>query len=60
MKAVTLGYAPNLAPRVENGIRLLKLALLNCGYDVKVEEVSWTWDCYRSETGRKIFVGNPQ
>lgn len=58
MKAVTLGYAPNPAPRVENGIRLLKLALLDCGYDVKVEEVSWTWDSYRSKTGRKIFVGN--
>ena len=58
MKAVTLGYRPNPAPRVENGIRLLKQALLDSGYDVKVEEVSWTWDSYRSVSGRIVFVGN--
>jgi hypothetical protein len=58
MKAITLGYDRNPAPRVRNGIQLLKKALLDCGYDVLEEEVSWTWNNYRSVSERKLFVGN--
>ncbi|NOU96849.1 hypothetical protein GC093_27035 [Paenibacillus sp. LMG 31456] len=58
MKAITLAYDHNPAPRVKNGIQLLKQAFQDSGYDVLEEAVSWTWDSYRSIKGRKLFVGN--
>ncbi|MBD0378626.1 hypothetical protein [Paenibacillus sedimenti] len=58
MKAITLGYDRNPAPRVEYGIRLLKEALQDCGYTVLEAEAPWTWDNYRSVPGLKIYAGN--
>ncbi|WP_159884863.1 hypothetical protein [Paenibacillus puerhi] len=58
MKAITLGYERNPVPRVAYGVQLLKEALESCGYEVNAEEVSWTWDTYRSAPGLKLFAAN--
>jgi hypothetical protein len=60
MKSVTIGYAVSPSPRVQNGIQHLKLALQECGYEVREDDTAgtWSWDRYRLLQGTKIFVGS--
>lgn len=62
MKAITLGYERNAAPRVEYGIQRLREALQNSGYTVleAESEATWSLENYRSVQGLKIYIGNRQ
>ncbi|XEC96103.1 hypothetical protein AB6A23_05960 [Paenibacillus tarimensis] len=57
-RSVILGCDRSPAPRVQYGMNLLKEALLECGYDVQMEEMAWTWDSYRSVPGTKIVAAS--